>query len=110
MFFVNVAWLYNPFNETHEDWKNYWSIKFNEYDVRKCARQDFEKFNATHIYDNLKTLNPIVDEVYHERFVERYCFDIPKNKILPEYGDPLHNGNGTFYNKITINLIKNETN
>ena len=66
--------------------------------MKECTRKDFEDFNATHIYDNLEKLPPITDYLFNKTFTKKYCFDIPKDKILPEYGDSYFNGNGTFYN------------
>ena len=40
----------------------------------------------------------------------RYCFDIPKNETVPEYGDPDNGGNGTFFNLIQMKLKANITN
>ena len=28
--------------------------------LKKCSRQDFENFNASEIYENLETLDPII--------------------------------------------------
>ena len=55
--------------------------------MKECSRKDFENFNATEIYDNLDTLDPIVDYKFNKTFVRRYCFDIPKDEKLPDYGD-----------------------
>jgi len=63
---------------------------------------DFENFNATDIYENIDSLDPIADLKKNKTI--RYCFDIPKNVTLPEYGNPFKGGNGTFYNKINIAL------
>ncbi len=43
-------------------------------------------------------MDPIIDQNFNENKVKRYCFNIPKNKSLPEYGDAYYNGNGTAYN------------
>ena len=40
----------------------------------------------------------------------RFCFDIPKNETVPEYGDLDNGGNGTFFNLIQMKLKANITN
>ena len=67
--------------------------------MKKCSREDFANFNATEIYENLDSLDPI-----NKTTEARYCFNIPKNETLPEYGDPSKGGNGTFFNTIYIGL------
>ena len=69
------------------------------FQLKECTREDFANFNATNIYDNIDTLDPLADL---KENTSRYCFDIPKNVTLPEYGNPFKGGNGTFYNKIKI--------
>ena len=66
--------------------------------MKECNRKDFEDFNAAHIYDNLEKLDPIISDLFNKTFVKRYCFDILKDEILPEYGNSYFNGNGTLYN------------
>ena len=70
--------------------------------MRNCSREDFENFNAIDIYNNLETIDFILDS--EKNFTVRYCFDIPKNETFPEYGDIADGGNGTFFNKIYIGL------
>jgi hypothetical protein len=70
--------------------------------LKKCSREDFANFNATYIYDNIDSLDPIADLKKNKTI--RYCFDFPKNLTLPEYGYPFKGGNGTLYNKIKIEL------
>ncbi len=93
MIIIEVGWDFDPSkNETYEDWNKIWDVKWNKlnktsglissFGLKICSREDFANFNATEIYDNLDTLNPI------NKITEaRYCFDIPKNETLPEYGD-----------------------
>ena len=35
------------------------------------------------------------------------CFDIPKNETLPEYGDKMSGGNGTFKNLLSFQFKSN---
>ena len=50
--------------------------------MKKCSRVDSANFNVSDIYENLDVLDPI-----NKTIQARYCFDIPKNETLPEYGD-----------------------
>ena len=111
MFYINIGWKFNGTKGMNfDDWRVFWRIKWikfsansnlatDVFDVKECTRENFEDFNASHIYDNLDTLDP-KDEFFGKNYIKRYCFDIPKNEILPEYGDPDKNGDGTFYNRI----------
>ena len=110
MFFIDIAWKYDPSKkEKYEDWKKNWKVKWEHYNetynvvstfsLKECTREDFVNFNATNIYDNIDALDPLADL---KNYTVRYCFDIPKNVTLPEYGNPFKGGNGTFYNKIKI--------
>ena len=74
LFFIRVRWTFNSSNyETHDDWKNYWDLVWvrknqtqniiSQFPSKKCSREDFQDLNATDVYDNLDTLDPI-DKVY----------------------------------------------
>ncbi len=93
MIIIGVGWSFDlSKDENFQDWNKIWDIKWvklnktgdiiSSFGLRNCSREDFANFNATEIYDNLDTLDPM------DRITEaRYCFDIPKNETLPEYGD-----------------------
>lgn len=67
--------------------------------MKECSRQDFEKFNATFLFDDFDVLDPLnFNDENNETNFKRYCFDIAKNETFPLSGNSSYNRNGTFYN------------